>query len=279
VFKSEQGKQLILESYRSLLAQWPVANKQYVVDTGLGKTFVIESGDSHKPPLVLLHGSVSNSFTWMGDVLRYAEDYRVFAVDIVGEPGLSAESRPDYDSGEYALWLNDVLGALQLESVALVGLSLGGWMALDFATRFPEKVYRLALICPGGLGPERASFIPKAIFYSLLGRWGRRKLTELLNAGPLPDSPELRKAMDITLIMGRHFRPRTARLPIFTAQQLARLAMPVLVLFGGKDALIDGAQSLRYARANLSDGEVVELLDSGHLILNQADRIASFLTR
>lgn len=45
-------------------------------------------------------------------------------------------------------------------------------MALSFATTFPDKVENLLLLCPGGLAPEKASFLWKAIFFSLLGKWG-----------------------------------------------------------------------------------------------------------
>ncbi len=279
VFKSEAGRQQILDRYRSLLARWPVANKQYTVSTLLGNTFVIESGSTDKPALLLLHGSVSNSFTWLGDVERLARDFHVFAVDLVGEPGLSAESRPDYASGDYALWLHDVAEALGLKTLSLLGLSLGGWMALEFATRYPQRVRSLALICPGGLGAQRMMLLPKAIFYALCGSWGRERMTRLINGGRPLESDEVRQAMDYTMDMHQHFYPRTARLPRFDPERLACLTMPVLVLFGDRDAILDGPASLQHARAHIMRCEAVELRNCGHLIINQGERIADFLLR
>ncbi|RAV21202.1 hypothetical protein DQG23_11095 [Paenibacillus contaminans] len=67
IYKSEVGKREVLGQYRKILASWPVENRQYEVETRFGATFVIESGSKDNPPLILLHGSVSNSFTWYGE--------------------------------------------------------------------------------------------------------------------------------------------------------------------------------------------------------------------
>lgn len=83
IYKSESGKQEVLGQYREILANWPVENHQYEVETSFGSTFVIESGSKDNPPLILLHGSVSNSFTWYGDVAPLSETHNVYAIDII----------------------------------------------------------------------------------------------------------------------------------------------------------------------------------------------------
>ena len=65
---------------------------------------------------------------WMGDVAAWAEHFRVYAVDVIGDAGLSAPSRPPLASDAHALWLDDVMQALSLERASLVGVSLAdGW--------------------------------------------------------------------------------------------------------------------------------------------------------
>jgi hypothetical protein len=61
VFKSEAGKKAILDQYDLILSHWPVDNKQIVIPTHLGDTFILSCGNETAPPLVLLHGSSSNS--------------------------------------------------------------------------------------------------------------------------------------------------------------------------------------------------------------------------
>lgn len=120
-----------------------------------GETFILVSGCEHAPPLVLLHGSGANATTWRGDVAAWSEHFRVHAVDLVDEPGPSATSRPELSTEASALWLDDVLSGLGLERVALVGMSLGGWIALDYAIRRPGRLTRMALGCPAGVGVQR----------------------------------------------------------------------------------------------------------------------------
>jgi pimeloyl-ACP methyl ester carboxylesterase len=150
IYKSEAGERAVRERYLTFLAHWPVANRQFHVSTREGETFVVACGPENAPALVLLHGSSFNSVSWMGDVTAWARNFRVYAVDVIGHPNLSAPSRPRYDSEAYALWLDDVLGALRVERASFAGISLGGWLALDYAIRRPERVASLVLLCPGG---------------------------------------------------------------------------------------------------------------------------------
>src|SRR5947208_9885252 len=101
-----------------------------VVPTREGHTFVVASGDRHAPPLVLLHGSGANSASWISDVSEWSQRFRVYAVDMIGEPGLSAPARPPFASEAYANWLDDVWKGLGLTAASVAGVSLGGWLAL-----------------------------------------------------------------------------------------------------------------------------------------------------
>jgi hypothetical protein len=123
IYKTEAGGREVRRRYREALAAWPVPAEHLRVPTREGETFVVVSGPRDAPPVVLLHGSGSNSQIWTGDVAAWSRHSRVHAVDLVGEPGLSAPSRPPLDGGALALWLEDVLDGLGLDETALVGTS------------------------------------------------------------------------------------------------------------------------------------------------------------
>src|ERR1700730_17050234 len=125
IYRSAEGELLVRERYLTFLSQWPVANQQLRVPTREGETFIVACGDGHAPPLLLLHGAAANSVMWMGDVAAWAAHFRVYAVDVIGEPGFSAPSRPLLASDAYALWLDDVMGALSISGASMVGVSLG----------------------------------------------------------------------------------------------------------------------------------------------------------
>lgn len=189
VYRSPEGEREVLRRYRELLDRWPVPAEHLRVPTSEGETFVVAGGPADAPPVVLLHGSSTNSAVWLGDVPHWAPHLRLYAVDMVGEPGLSAQSRPALGSDAPARWLGDVLDGLGLKRAALVGASLGGWFALDFATRHPERVERPALICPGGIGRQKAGAVLLALLLRPFGTWGQRASMRFALGPGLPTTP------------------------------------------------------------------------------------------
>lgn len=157
VFKTAATRDKFRAYYNQVLGQFPFG-QQYITTT-FGQTFMLTAGQESNSPIVLLHGSCSNSAFWFPEIMALSSNYRVYAVDIIGEAGNSEEYRPDLNSDAFALWLKEVLDALGLEKTVLIGNSLGGWMALKFATTYPERVTKLALIASGGLAEIRPQFL------------------------------------------------------------------------------------------------------------------------
>ena len=277
IYKSEAGAQAIAARYREILKQWPVANAQFTVPTREGDTFVVASGREDAPPLLLLHGSGANTTAWLADVARWSTAYRVYAIDMIGEPGLSARSRPPLASERYMLWLDDALAQLSLQCVSIVGVSLGGWLALDYATHRPERVEKLALMCPGGIGWQK-NFILKALPLMMLGPWGMRKVREMV-FGRAPAKLTLMQGQmrDFMVLIFRHFRPRTERLPVFGDIALKRLTMPVFVIIGGRDVMLDSLDTRRRLERDVPHAEIRYLPDAYHYIPGQTAAIFDFL--
>jgi pimeloyl-ACP methyl ester carboxylesterase len=116
--------------------------------------------------IVLIHGITGSSRTWEGVIPPLAEHHTVIAPDLLGH-GESAKPRGDYSLGAYASGLRDLLIALGVDKATIVGHSLGGGVAMQFAYQFPERVERLVLVSSGGLGEEvhlllRAATLPAA---------------------------------------------------------------------------------------------------------------------
>lgn len=273
IYKSAAGERALVEAYADILARWPQPRQQLRLQTRHGDTAVIASGPEDAPPLILLHGAGSNSLTWMGDAEVWARTFRVYAVDIIGEPGASAPVRLPYATGDYADWLDDVLAGLGVERACFVGLSLGGWLSLDYALRRPERVERLILMCPGGIGRTKPGFMLKAGPLLALGGWGRRRLLKLI-AGDYA-SGEVGAYLDLIFT---HFKPRRDALPFVSDESLAALRTPTLTILGARDELIDSADTARRL-AKAPAVEVVMLPEAGHVIAEQAERVLRFLGR
>jgi len=93
-----------------------------------------------------------NATMWLGCMKEYASQFHVYAVDIPGEPGKSFEEQMELQGASYVTWLKDLMDKIGIHKAHFVGISLGGWMALNFAIQCPDNVKKLVLISPSGMG-------------------------------------------------------------------------------------------------------------------------------
>jgi pimeloyl-ACP methyl ester carboxylesterase len=278
IYSSDEGRQAVHVRYSELLERWPVPCEQRRVATREGETFLVACGPASAPALLLLQGSGANAAMWMRDVTSLAEHHRVFAVDVIGEPGFSAPSRPPLGSDAYALWLDDVIQAVGLTRASFLGVSLGGSIVLDYAMRRPDRVEKVVVVNPSGIGGPKFSFMVIAGALMLLGHWGRRKAMALA-VGPAPgrSHPLDRDIGRLAMLIARHFRHRRARVPIFRDEDLSRLAMPVLAILGARDALLDAHATKRRLEQFVRPATVRWLPGAGHVVRDQASAILEFL--
>ncbi|MEN6314459.1 MAG: alpha/beta hydrolase [Clostridiaceae bacterium] len=273
VFKSVDGKNAILAVYDSLLEKWPVPFEKISLKTRHGDTFVIAGGDKSLPPLILLHGSSSNSAMWIGDISEYTKYYRVYAVDLPGEPGKSADIRPDLTTLAYSDWMKDVLEELKIEKASFVGISLGGWLTLKFATVYPDKIDRLVLLCPSGIGPQKASVMLYMLPLKLLGKWGDIKaVKKIMGTKELSE-----ETIEYCRLISKNFSPFTGLVPVFSDEELKRLTSPIMLIVGEKDVLLDSKKTAERVKKALPQAQIILLSGAGHGLVDQTERIIPFL--
>jgi pimeloyl-ACP methyl ester carboxylesterase len=103
--------------------------------------------------LLLIHGMAGSSATWNAVIPQLSKKYRVIAPDLLGH-GESAKPRGDYSLGAFAALLRDLLDELGITRATVIGQSLGGGVAMQFAYQHRDYCERLVLISSGGLGPD-----------------------------------------------------------------------------------------------------------------------------
>jgi pimeloyl-ACP methyl ester carboxylesterase len=236
------------------------------------------------PVVLLIHGIVGCAEQWDQVVPLLAERYTVVAPDLLGH-GQSAKPRGDYSLGAYAASVRDLLVALGHRRATVVGHSLGGGVAMQFAYEYPPFAERLVLVSSGGLGREvdlmlRAATLPGSevvlpliaherlhgvggALVGLLGRLGLQAGTDLAEMargyGSLADAGarqafihSLRAVLDI----GGQRVSATDRL------YLAAL-LPSLIIWGGQDPLIP-VEHARVASHGLPNSRLEVFEDCGH---------------
>ena len=236
------------------------------------------------PLLVLIHGIAGSSATWQEVLPRLAERYTVVAPDLLGH-GSSAKPRTDYSLGAYASAIRDLLGVLGYERGTIVGHSLGGGVAMQFAYQFPERCERMALVSSGGLGHElhlmlRAAALPgaewvlpllcnSALFDAVdgvarfLGRAGLRAapdLEEIYRSFASLSEPAARQAFIHTVRTVIDIRGQRA-----SAGDRLYLAaeMPTMIVWGERDPLIPVAHAYS-AHERMHESRLEIFANAGH---------------
>ncbi len=102
------------------------------------------------PAILLIHGIGDNSTTWETVQSKLAQRFTVIAPDLLGH-GKSDKPRADYSVAAYANGMRDLLSVLDIDHVTVIGHSLGGGVAMQFAYQFPQLVDRLILVGAGGV--------------------------------------------------------------------------------------------------------------------------------
>ena len=211
------------------------------------------------PVVVLIHGMAGSSQTWSAVMPLLARHCTVVAPDLLGH-GDTASPMGDYSLGSLASGVRDLLVALGHERATIVGQSLGGGVAMQFAYQFPERCERLVLVSSGGLGREvstllRTLSLPGAEYAlsigcstrvqnagnavaSWLGKIGLKPapgLAEIMRSYGALGSPESRKAFLHTLraVVDVGGQRVSARDRLYLTQD-----MPTMIVWGDRDPII-----------------------------------------
>jgi pimeloyl-ACP methyl ester carboxylesterase len=272
-FVNADAEQAFHNAYDALCQQrWLTPPQQLNVETRFGTTHVF-----HWPgkgtPILLLHGSGATSIMWHKTITGLA-GHRLFTVDTIGEPGRSVQRAPIRDPQDLATWLDEVLNALDLDRVHIVGASYGGWLALNQALRSPKRLATISLVEPAGFQKVGARFFLWAIacgFASIAPAPIRRRAARWLRMSTVDDLEMRRLAM----LSYRKFRPRLPKETSPTDDELRSITTPTLLLLGEKSELHDARRVLARTRALMPalEGEIVPR--AGHsLPVDQADLVS-----
>jgi len=261
IYRTGKGKSEIQTFYEKQLRDVPYLNRR-TVQTSFGTTSILEAeADKGLPALLLLHGSGSNSLSWLGEIGKLSSTHRVFSIDIPGEPGLSDEQRFSSKGPLFSRWLDEVISALALEIPIIAGLSLGGWAAVRYAIDHPSRIERAIALAPTGIVQPRPGFLWKTIMTSLRGENGIRDLLSLMLDGE--DVPE--EVVQFQLLLMKHFRFRSDAPPLFTDDEIRTFPTPLTFVFGRNDYVFD-AEKAHKRITHLNPEIGVHLLEKGHAL-------------
>lgn len=282
-FKTAEGKAAYLAAYDAAMKSWPVPYEEFDIPSRFGTTHVVACGPKSGLPLVLLHGYMATSTMWAPNIAAFSRDHRVYAVDVIGQPGKSVPDEPIRNVADFVSWLTAILDALHVDRVCLVGQSFGGWLALNYAIAAPQRLRKLVLLSPGGLLPMVRQFTVRGL---LMVAWPTRLTVNSFMWWLGLTGPAFAPALDLMYLGMTHFRMpvETARImpAVVSDEQLSTLHVPTLLLYGDHEVICDPVRALQRAQRLIPDfrGELVprsrhEMCASQHEIVEA--RVVDFL--
>jgi pimeloyl-ACP methyl ester carboxylesterase len=238
------------------------------------------------PALLLIHGIGDNSTTWQPVHSRLARRFTVIAPDLLGH-GQSDKPRADYSVAAYANGMRDLLTVLDIEKATVVGHSLGGGVAMQFAYQFPQLVERLILVGAGGvtrdvnialrfaslpIGGEALALLRAPLVLPALQTAGRLLGTVFGSTGLGRDIPNmLRILADLPEPTASSAFTRTLRAVVDWRGQVVTMldrcylteSVPVQLIWGEQDAVIPVSHA-RLAHAAMPGSRLEIFPQSGH---------------
>lgn len=130
-----------------------VAFTQGWVDAGGIRTRYVRAGSPDAPALIMLHGTGGTWEAFMATLGPHAEHFNCFAIDFVGS-GYSEKPSRDYVIADYVDQVAGFMDAMGLEKTSLLGVSLGSWVAMRFASTHPDRTEKVTLNAPFGLSDD-----------------------------------------------------------------------------------------------------------------------------
>ncbi len=254
------------------------------------------------PAILLIHGIGDNSTTWSSVQSTLAQRFTVIAPDLLGH-GKSDKPRADYSVAAYANGMRDLLSVLDIERVTVVGHSLGGGVAMQFAYQFPQLVDRLILVGAGGvtkdvnfalriaslpMGSEALALLRLPLVLPALQMMGRAAGLAIGSTGLGRDIPEMLRILeDLPEPTASSAFARTLRAVVDWRGQVVTMldrcylteSVPVQLIWGSHDSVIPVSHA-RLAHAAMPGSQLEIFERSGHFPFHDdPDRFVEIVER
>jgi pimeloyl-ACP methyl ester carboxylesterase len=265
VYRSAEGREVVLAAYRAQASRIPFAIESELVPTSFGATHVVWTGPVDAPPIVVVSGVNFGAFFTVEWLERLVPHFRLIIPDIVGQPNLSAETRPKPNGHEYARWLREVLEQLDVGPVPMIGFSFGGAVVLELASSSPSLVSKAALVVPGGFaGGSLLNVVWRLFVPWSLYRFNPTAARVRRLVSPLGDDLPAHWYDFFDLLL-RHVRWAVMPPGPFSAAQLTDYAGPTLAVFAKDDCFFPGEKAAAAARKALGPNVVTRLISGKHV--------------
>jgi len=267
IYKSEAGRERVLAAYDDATGRLqPPIREQRTVETRFGNTHVLVCGPEDAAPVMFFHGGNSfnaDTLAWFPDVI---DQFCVYAPDLIGHPGRSAETRLSPTDLTYGEWAAEVMISLGLEHAATLGVSYGAGIILRLATLAPRMLDKAALVVPSGLvKPKMMSMIKMVVPWLQHSVSPSRQVVIRMLQPLFGDNPVDDQDVDTFSAIFQNVRIERGLPRPTDASELASLDALVLVIAAELDVLFPASRVIPRAQEIIPNLYAAEqLAGSGH---------------
>ncbi|MBT8441507.1 MAG: alpha/beta hydrolase [Gammaproteobacteria bacterium] len=306
LYKTPEGRQKIIDWYETALARIDANVQSVWADTRFGRTHMLAAGPANGEPLFFLPGVAGAAPLFRRQLEGLSERFRVYAVDLPGQPGRSDPCPPSFLDNSFVDWFCDVLDSLGLESAHVGGQSAGGGIAMKIGIEAPDRTRSVFMFGPTGLA--RAHLPVKIWVTKVMANRHADALEQDLTAKSIRPKRtgesfgtydrELARLMALAT---RNFRldralgissEQTGRVHVgaglrmlhkfFFAEKkawLRQLKVPALLVFGEHELLVNPHKVARQAQKLIPHLRVEVVKNAGHgAIFDQPEIVGALLT-
>jgi len=290
-FRSPEARERYLARYDERAKSFPAPSETRVVPTSEGETLVRVTGPEDAQPVVLLQGKWGDSLMWPACVIEgLSERHRLFTVDNPFDLGRSVSAGGKGDAACYVSWMDGLLDGLGLtDGVSIVGLSLGAWIAGEYALRAPHRLAKVVWLSPGGMISPAISartFGGIPLFFACASRPSKEsvgKLMAWLMPYAVADEGALRRGFDSyveEVAFGLAcFAPLPAPLETnrrFGDDELRGFGVPLLYIAGEHDRFVSAERAVERLTSLVPAVETEVVPDIAHeLILAHPEAVTN----
>jgi pimeloyl-ACP methyl ester carboxylesterase len=263
IFTTPEGRAKYMTAYEAMFSLWKVPYDSIDVKTGYGSTHINVSGPGDGYPLVLLHAVSLSSTAWFANIAELSANHRVYAVDAIGDAGKSIAKCLLEKRLDYAEWLREVFDGLNIEKGYLLGHSYGGWLALNMALAYPDRLRKIVLLAPA------ASIYPMN-FLTNLGlrlpfkiRISARSVFKMIAPKGTVFEERFIHLMEMVT---RYCLPATMFPTVYTDEELKQIKLPSLLLIGAGEKIYNPKKAIDRAQRWMPDLTAEIIPNVGHTL-------------
>jgi pimeloyl-ACP methyl ester carboxylesterase len=255
--------------------------KVRTIELGADRLSYVELGTGD-PTLLLVHGLGGNWTAWLENLPALSREHRVLAIDLPGF-GNSPPAGDGISIPGYARTIERFCERVGVQSMVVVGSSLGGWVAAELALRAPERVRALVLVDAAGIVPTRLerlkalSLMQSAALTAPLAPRFRRSVSSRRRLRKLALRYTVARPGDLAadlVYMALPTAPDPGFVPAFVAarrswsdgwcDRLTEIECPTLIVWGARDSMLPLRHAREFAR-RIRGSRLRVIEDAGHL--------------